>query len=273
MSRGVTSLFMRAPPCENGHGVADSCCTPAPPPFERSGATFGPRRPVRPLRPHVGVCGSVSSLRLRPENPAVRSSRNALPGSGRGVAVRGESPFGPRRPAIPRRVPVLRDSGVQSRHVLVSAESVGQFERLRLRLRPSPIPPSPNANSARVPGSGTLRPPGSSQSWSPSGPLSSSGHVTASRCPASRNPGHLSWVWYTGELAALPMSAAAGRLQRTAAIAATLANPAISGLFVMMVPSMTDSDDMSRRLTDAAVARCKGNHRIIRLPRPCRASR
>jgi hypothetical protein len=31
----------------------------------------------------------------------------------------------------------------------------------------------------------------------------------------------------------------------------------MSGLFVMMVPSMTDSDDMSRRLTNAAVAWCK----------------
>jgi hypothetical protein len=130
---------------------------------------------------------------------------------------------------------------------------------LRLRMRPRPIPLRPNANRARVPGSGTLRPPGSSQSWSPSGPFMSSGHdVAASRCPASRFTGHLSWAWYTGELAALPLSAAAGILQRTAAIAATLANPAMSGLFVMMVPSMTDSDDMSRRLTNASVARCKG---------------
>jgi hypothetical protein len=146
----------------------------------------------------------------------------------------------------------------------------------RLRMRPRPIPPRPNANSARVPGSGTLRPPGSSQSWSPSGPFMSSGHdVAASRCPASRFTGHLSWATRAEEPAALPISAAAGRLQRTAAIAATLANPAMSGLFVMMVPSMTDSDDMSWRVTNAAVARCNRqptNHTPSRDRVDCRAN-
>jgi hypothetical protein len=137
-------------------------------------------------------------------------------------------------------------------------------------MRPRPIPPRPNANSARVPGSGTPRPPGSSQSWSPSGPFMSSGHdVAASRCPASRFPGHLSWATYTEELAALPMSAAAGRLQKTAAIAATLANPAMSGLFVMMVPSMTAAENAAWALTINAHARCNRQafHYMSRLQR------
>jgi len=42
------------------------------------------------------------------------------------------------------------------------------------------------------------------------------------------------------------MPAAAGTLQRTAAVAANLVNPAISGLFVMMVTSMTATNDATR---------------------------
>jgi hypothetical protein len=53
---------------------------------------------------------------------------------------------------------------------------------------------------------------------------------------SSRRSGHLSWVTRAEESAALPMSAAAGILQKSAAIAAILAIPAISRLFVMIVP-------------------------------------
>jgi hypothetical protein len=44
------------------------------------------------------------------------------------------------------------------------------------------------------------------------------------------------------------MSAAAGILQRTTAIAATLANPTMSGLFVIGRPSMSAADDATRQL-------------------------
>jgi hypothetical protein len=64
------------------------------------------------------------------------------------------------------------------------------------------------------------------------------------------------------------MSAAAGRLQRTAAIAATLANPKISGLFVIERPSMSADDDATRQLpANNAVAASNAPDFIARQPR------
>jgi hypothetical protein len=57
-----------------------------------------------------------------------------------------------------------------------------------------------------------------------------------------------------------------GILQTTAAIAATLANPAMSGLFVMMVPSMTARTICRGARLTPRLPGAKGNERTIRLP-------
>jgi hypothetical protein len=125
--------------------------TPAPPSIWAQWCQLGPRRPARPLRPHVGFCGSVSSCvcvltiqRCDPQEMRPRKSRH-------GVAVwEGGEPVGPRRPTISRRVPVPRNTLVQSCQVLTSVKSVGQS----LRFRPAnPALSKPRTNKPSEAGS------------------------------------------------------------------------------------------------------------------------
>jgi hypothetical protein len=81
-----------------------------PSPFGCSGATFGPRRPVRPLQPHAGVC----VLRIRRCDPQeMRSPKKQVR---RGVWDGEENPSCHAGLQF-RRAPVPRNSWVQRRRL------------------------------------------------------------------------------------------------------------------------------------------------------------